>query len=114
MKIFDKSFKLYAYKHHDYNDLSFRVNDNFVLTYRLTHQEITNIFSGAFLQQGINLELSSRVKIYCVVKNNISVVRFTISTHGGNFNLRYSIIDFKNLIEEYNFQMSNKVKWDDK
>jgi hypothetical protein len=114
MKIFDKNFKLYAYKYKDYNDLSFRVNDNFVLTYRFTHEELKKLFSDAFLKPGIDLKLNCGVKIYCVIKRNISALRVSIFTAGGAFNLRYPIQDFKSLIDEYTFQMNNKVEWDDK
>jgi hypothetical protein len=113
MKPFNEYFKLYAYKKYDINDLSFRVNDNFVLTYRLTHDEIKQMFDGANTKDGINLQLKCGVKMYVVIKRNISAVRFTINTHGGNFNLRFTIEDFEKLISDYNFQMENRVKWDD-
>jgi hypothetical protein len=113
MKPFDQSFKLYAYKKYDINDISLRVNDNFVLTYRWTHNEIKQIFEGAYTHPGINIKLECGIKMYVVVKKNISAVRFTINTHGGNLNLRYTIEDFENLITDYNYQMSNTVKWDD-
>lgn len=112
MKPFDQSFKLYAYKKYDICDISLRVNDNFVLTYRLTHDEIKQIFEGAYTKPGINIKLSCGIKWYCVVKRNINGVRFTINTHGGNFNLRYPIEDFESLISDYNFQMLNTVEWD--
>jgi hypothetical protein len=113
MKTFNQPFKLYAYKKYDICDLSFRVNDNFVLTYRLTHSELTTIFKDAFTKQGINLHLACGIKIYSVVKQNISAVRFTINTYGGNFNLRYSVEDFEGLIKNYQYQMNNAVDWDD-
>jgi len=113
MKPFNEYFKLYAYKKYDINDLSFRVNDNFVLTYRLTHDEIKQMFAGADTKEGINLQLKCGVKMYVVIKRNISAVRFTINTHGGNFNLRFTIEEFQKLIENYKFQMENNVKWDD-
>jgi hypothetical protein len=113
MKPFDEEFKLYAYKKYDINDLSLRVNTNFVLTYRLTHDEMKQIFAGASTREGINLHLKCGVKMYVVIKRNISAVRFTINTHGGNFNLRFSIESFYGLMADYNFQMENNVKWDD-
>ena len=113
MKFFNEYFKLYAYKKYDINDLSLRVNDNFVLTYRLTHDEIKQMFEGAYTREGINLHLKCGVKLYVVIKRNISAVRFTINTHGGNINLRFAIDEFEKLITDYNFQMENRVKWDD-
>jgi len=113
MKTFNEDFKLYAYKKYDINDLSFRVNEKFVLTYRFTHDEMKQMFAGADTKEGINLHLKCGIKMYVVIKRNISAVRFTINTHGGNFNLRFSIEAFKNLIANYNFQMENNVKWDD-
>ena len=113
MKLFDEHFKLYAYKKYDINDLSLRVNDNFVLTYRLTHDEMKQMFEGANTKEGVNLHLKCGIKMYVVIKRNISAVRFTINTHGGNFNLRYTIEEFEKLINDYNFQMANPVKWDD-
>jgi len=113
MKPFNEQFKLYAYKKYDINDLSFRVHDNFVLTYRLTHDEIKQMFAGADTKEGINLQLKCGVKMYVVIKRNISAVRFTINTHGGNFNLRFGINEFLKLIDDYYFQMENAVKWDD-
>lgn len=113
MKTFNEDLKLYAYKKYDINDLSLRVNDNFVLTYRLTHDEIKQIFAGANTKEGINLQLKCGIKMYVVIKRNISAVRFTINTHGGNFNLRFTLSAFENLISNYNFQIENAVKWDD-
>jgi len=113
MKPFNEEFKLYAYKKYDINDLSLRVNNNFVLTYRLTHDEMKQIFAGANTREGINLHLKCGVKMYVVIKRNISAVRFTINTHGGNFNLRFTIEAFEGLMANYNFQMENNVKWDD-
>jgi hypothetical protein len=51
--------------------------------------------------------------MYVVVKRNISAVRFTINTHGGNFNLRFGIEEFNKLLIDYLFQIENNVKWDD-
>lgn len=113
MKLFTDAFKLYAYKKYDICDISFRVTDTFVLTYRLTHNEIKQLFSGAFEKPGINLKLECNVKIYAAVKRNIDALRLTINTHGGNINLRYEIKNFEDLIADYNYQMSNPVKWDD-
>lgn len=113
MKPFNEYFKLYAYKNYDINDLSIRVNDNFVLTYRLTHDEIKQMFEGAHTKEGINLHLKCGVKMYVVIKRNISAVRITINTQGGNLNFRHTIEDFGKLIADYKFQMENRVKWDD-
>jgi hypothetical protein len=113
MKPFNEDFKLYAYKKYDINDLSLRVNDNFVLTYRLTHDEIKQMFASANTKEGINLHLKCGIKMYVVIKRNISAVRFTINTHGGNFNLRFTTEAFESLISNYKFQMENAVKWDD-
>jgi len=110
---FFNSFKLYAYKKYDINDLSLKVNDNFVLTYRLTHQELKDIFAGAYEKPGINIKLECGVKLYCVVKFKLNAVRFTINTHGGNLNLRYHVDDFEKLKKDYEFQMNNAVEWDD-
>lgn len=112
MKPFNSPFKLYAYKNYDICDLSLRVSDNFVLTYRLTHEELKQIFEGAYTKPGINIKLSCGIKWYCVVKRNIDGVRFTINTHGGNINLRFEIKDFENLINDYHHQMSTPVEWD--
>ena len=113
MKTFDKSFKLYAYKKYDICDISLKVNDNFVLTYRWTHEEIKKIFEGAYTKPGINVQLECGTKMYAVVKTKFDAVRFTINTHGGNFNLRFPIIDFEELQKDYTFQMNNSVNWDD-
>lgn len=112
MQTFYEEFKLYAYKNYDINDLSLRVNNNFVLTYRFTHDEIKQMFAGANTKEGINLHLKCGIKMYVVIKYNISAVRFTINTHGGNFNLRFSLDSFAKLIADYDFQMGNAVKWD--
>lgn len=113
MKPFNEHFKLYAYKKYDINDLSLRVNDNFALTYRLTHSEIKQMFDGADTKDGINLHLVCGIKMYIVIKRNIAAVRFTINTHGGNINLRFTIEEFEKLIKDYNYQMNNTVEWDD-
>lgn len=113
MKLFSSPFKLYAYKKYDINDISLRINNNFVLTYRWTHDEIKQIFEGAYSKPGINIKLQCGVNMYVVVKKSIEAVRFTINTHGGNFNLRFTIPDFEALQQDYNFQMNNAVAWDD-
>lgn len=113
MKLFTAPFKLYAYKNYDINDLSLRVTDNFVLTYRFTHEELKQIFEGAYTKPGINIKLANGIKMYVVVKNNIQAVRFTINTHGGNINLRFSIPEFESLIADYQHQMTNPTEWDD-
>jgi hypothetical protein len=113
MKAFDQAFKLYAYKKYDICDISFRVTDTFVLTYRFSHDEMKQLFSGAYEKPGINIKLDCGIKIYAVVKKNIDALRLTINTHGGNINLRYEIKDFVALVDDYNFQMANPVKWDE-
>lgn len=113
MKEFGNNFKLYAYKKYDICDLSLKVTGNFVLTYRLTHDELKQIFQGSFEKEGINVRLNSGTKLYAVIKKNISALRLTINTHGGNFNLRYSVESFTNLISDYERQMNNPVDWDD-
>jgi len=114
MQPFTKVFKLYAYKKYDICDLSIRITDNFVLTYRLTHDEIKSLFSGAREKSGIRIKISSTgAYIYAVVKNNIQALRLTISANHCNFNVRTEILDFENLKEDYNFQMANPVAWDD-
>ena len=113
MKPFDTAFKLYAYKKYDICDISFRVADNFVLTYRLTHDELKQLFDGAYTKPGINIKLQCGIKVYAVVKKSIDALRLTINTHGGNINLRYEIFDFEQLIREYNYQMENPVSWDE-
>jgi len=113
MKPFNETFKLYAYKKYDICDLTLRVTDTFALTYRLTHDELRQIFTGAYDKPGVNVRLASGGKFYVVVKKSIDGVRFTITTHAGNFNLRYTIPDFESLIEDYNYQIENAVEWDD-
>jgi hypothetical protein len=112
MKLFTQTFKLYAYKNYDICDLTLRVTDTFAITYRLTHEELQQIFTGAYDKPGVNVRLASGGKFYVVVKNSIDGVRFTITTHAGNFNLRYTIPDFESLIADYNNQMSMPVEWD--
>jgi hypothetical protein len=113
MKPFSEAFKLYAYKNYNICDLTLRVTDTFAITYRLTHDELRQIFTGAYTQPGINVRLETGGKFYVVVKERIAAVRFTITTHAGNFNLRYTIPDFENLIADYNNQMNSPVEWDD-
>ena len=112
MKEFVDDFKLYAYKKYDICDLSLKVTGNFVLTYRFTHNELKQMFSNSFDKEGVNIRLNNGTKLYAVVKKNISALRLTINTHGGNFNLRYEVQRFTNLIAEYERQMNNPVDWD--
>lgn len=112
VKLFDKSFKLYAYKKYDICDLSFRVNDNFVLTYRLTHDQLKQMLEGAYEKPGVNVAISGG-KIYAVVKKSIDAVRVSITAHNATYNLRYSIEDWEVLNDAYKYQMYSPVDWDD-
>lgn len=112
MKGFDTNFKIYAYKKYDIVDISFKVNEALVLTYRFTHENINDLFKGAFTKEGVNIKLNSGVKVYSVIKQRLDAVRITIFTNGTGFNLRYPINDFENLIKEYNQQMITDTPWD--
>lgn len=110
---FHEDYKLYAYKKYDICDLSIRINFNFVLTFRLTHNELRSIFKGAYTKPGIRVKLSTGAYIYAVIKPNLNIVRFTISAHSCNYNIRLNIGNFEDLIRTYVVQMNSPQAWDD-
>lgn len=120
MKLFTETFKLYAYKNRDRCDLSIKVNDVLVLTFKLTHEEIKLMFDEYEVNDPVNnrygVEFTSKAGQYWFVmdKKKFQSVRITIGNHGVDFNFRVSYTNWNLLKLDYEQQMSNPMPWDDK
>lgn len=119
-KEFSNVFKLYAYKNRDRCDLSIRVNESLVMTYKLTHEEIKQFFDEYDIidsskdKYGVQLTSQAGQYWFVMLKRHFNAVRITVSNNGVDFNHRVDIDDWKNLIKSYDYQMSNPMEWDNK
>jgi hypothetical protein len=119
-KEFTETFKLYAYKNKDKCDLSIRVNEGLVMTFKLTHSELKQFFDEYdIIESSTNkygVQLTSKAGQYWFVmkKRHFNAVRITISNHGVDFNFRVDVDEWLDLIRTYNIQMSTPQEWDDK
>ncbi len=117
-KEFTTTFKLYAYKNKDRCDLSIRVNEGLVMTYKLTHRELKQFFDEYDIiapeENKYGVQLSSQAGQYWFVmlKRHFNAVRITVSNNGVEFNHRVDIEDWEDLIKEYDRQMSTPQAWD--
>ena len=119
-KEFTETFKLYAYKNKDRCDLSIRVNEGLVMTYKLTHDELKQFFDGYNIIDPVNdkygVQLTSNAGQYWFVmkKRHFNAVRITVGSNGVDFNFRVDINEWLDLINAYNVQMTTPQAWDDK
>jgi hypothetical protein len=117
-KEFSDTFKLYAYKNKDRCDLSIRVNEGLVMTYKLTHDEIKQFFNeydiidSAKDKYGVQLTSKAGQYWFVMLKRHFNAVRITVGNNGVDFNFRVDIQDWQNLIKTYDFQMSTAQPWD--
>jgi hypothetical protein len=117
-KEFSETFKLYAYKNKDRCDLSIKVNEGLVMTYKLTHDEIKQFFNeydtidSAKDKYGVQLTSKAGQYWFVMLKRHFNAVRITVGNNGVDFNFRVDIQDWQNLIKTYDFQMSTAQPWD--
>jgi hypothetical protein len=114
MKPFSDTFKLYAYKAQDRCDLSIRVHDELVISFRLTHNELKDLLEKSSRPEGIGLETRAGNYWYVTRKKSINGVRITAAIAGVDFNFRVSYNDWDTLKLTYEQQMSNPMPWDNK
>lgn len=120
MKLFTETFKLYAYKQYDKCDLSIRVSDQFVMTFKLTHSEIKKLFYEYNIiependRYGIQFRSNNGQHWFVMDKKHFQAVRITVGSNGVDYNFRVSYNEWNSLIEEYNKQMSSPQAWDEK
>lgn len=119
-KEFTEMFKLYAYKNKDKCDLSIRVNESCVMTFKLTHDEIKQFFDEYDIidpandKYGVQLTTKAGQYWFVMQKKHFNAVRITVSNNGMDFNFRVDIDDWLDLIRTYQVQMSTPQEWDDK
>ena len=118
-KEFTETFKLYAYKNKDKCDLSIRVNEGLVMTYKLTHDELKQFFNEYDIidtnnKYGVQIQTKAGQNWFVMHKRHFNAVRITISNQGIDFNFRVDVDDWLNLIETYKNQMSTPQEWDNK
>ena len=117
-KEFTETFKLYAYKNKDKCDLSIRVNEGLVMTFKLTHSELKQFFDEYdIIEPSTNkygVQLTSKAGQYWFVmkKRHFNAVRITVSNNGVDFNFRVDIDEWLDLIKTYDKQMSTPQAWD--
>jgi len=117
-KEFSETFKLYAYKNKDKCDLSIKVNEGLVMTYKLTHDEIKQFFNEYDIiepntdKYGVQLTSKAGQYWFVMLKRHFNAVRITVSNNGVDFNHRVDIDDWLDLIRTYNIQMSTPQAWD--
>ena len=117
-KEFTDIFKLYAYKNKDRCDLSIKVNENLVMTYKLTHDEIKQFFYEYDVidsdqdRYGVQLTSKAGQFWFVMLKRHFNAVRITVSNNGVDFNFRVDIDDWQELIRTYNAQMALPQPWD--
>jgi hypothetical protein len=110
MKLFQTQFKLYSYKNKDKCDLSIKVSDEFVLTFKLTHHELKSVLSC----KNTAVSFDSKAGQYWLAmdKAKFQCIRLTISNQGMEFNFRVRYEDFDCLRSEYENQQSSPQSWD--
>lgn len=119
-KEFTETFKLYAYKNKDRCDLSIRVNDGLVMTYKLTHDEIKQFFNeydiidDANDKYGVQLRSKAGQFWFVMLKRHFNAVRITVESNNIDFNFRVDLDEWLDLIRTYNIQMSTPQAWDNK
>ena len=119
-KEFTETFKLYAYKNIDKCDLSIRVNEGLVMTYKLTHDELKRFFDeydiidDANDKYGVQLRTKAGQFWFVMKKRHFNAVRITVESNSVDFNFRVDIEDWLDLIRTYNVQMSTPQPWDNK
>ena len=119
-KEFTTTFKLYAYKNKDKCDLSIRVNEGLVMTFKLTHSELKQFFDEYDIiepstnKYGVQLTTKAGQYWFVMKKRHFNAVRITVSNNGVDFNFRVDIDEWLDLIKTYNIQMSTPQEWDDK
>ncbi len=117
-KEFTTIFKLYAYKNKDRCDLSIKVNEGLVMTYKLTHDEIKQFFNeydiidNAHDKYGVQLTSKAGQYWFVMLKKHFNAVRITVGNNGVDFNFRVDIDDWNSLIKTYDHQMSTPQAWD--
>jgi hypothetical protein len=117
-KEFTTTFKLYAYKNKDRCDLSIKVNEGLVMTYKLTHDEIKQFFNEYDIiddtknKYGVQLTSKAGQYWFVMLKRHFNAVRITVGNNGADFNFRVDIDDWKGLIKTYDHQMSSPQAWD--
>lgn len=117
-KEFTTTFKLYAYKNKDRCDLSIKVNEGLVMTYKLTHEEIKQFFNeydiidSAKDKYGVQLTSKAGQYWFVMLKKHFNAVRITVGNNGVDFNFRVDIDDWNSLIKTYDHQMSTPQAWD--
>lgn len=118
MKPFTDTFKLCAYKNRDQCDLSIRLNDSTVMTFKLTHEEFRKITTEYTTNDPSNnlygVQFSSRADQFwsAMNKQDAQSVDIKIGNQGIDFNFRVSYNDWDLLKVEYRNQMSNIMPWD--
>lgn len=117
-KEFTTTFKLYAYKNKDRCDLSIKVNEGLVMTYKLTHDELKQFFNEYDIiddtknKYGVQLTSKAGQYWFVMLKKHFNAVRITVGNNGADFNFRVDIDDWLGLIKTYDHQMSTPQAWD--
>lgn len=117
-KEFTTTFKLYAYKNKDRCDLSIKVNEGLVMTYKLTHDELKQFFNEYDIiddtknKYGVQLTSKAGQYWFVMLKKHFNAVRITVGNNGADFNFRVDIDDWLGLIKTYDHQMSTLQAWD--
>lgn len=118
MKLFSDTFKLCVYKNRDQCDLSIRLNESTVMTFKLTHNEFRKIITEYTTNDPINgcygVQFTSQAGQYWFVMNKQSAyaIDMRIGNQGVDFNFRASYNDWDLLKFEYKNQISNIMPWD--
>lgn len=117
-KEFTTIFKLYAYKNKNRCDLSIKVNEHLVMTYKLTHEEIKQFFNEYDIiddtkdKYGVQVKSEAGQYWFVMLKKHFNAVRITVGNNGIDFNFRVDIAEWKDLIKTYDQQMSSPQAWD--
>jgi hypothetical protein len=120
MKLFSSTFKLYAYKNKDCCDLSIKVNDEFVMTFKLTHKEFVNMINDYAIidpdkdRYGVQFTSQAGQFWFIMDKKHFEAVRITVSSNGIDYNFRINYEDWEDLKNQYIDQMNSVQPWDNK
>ena len=120
MTLFTSTFKLYAYKQYDRCDLSIMVNEYLVLTFRLTHSELTMLLNDytqknlAENKFGAELKSLAGQNWFVMYKGNLNIVRLTVGANGVDYNFRVPHSEWELLKLTYEQQMLHPMEWDSK
>ena len=117
MTKFTEVYKLYTFKNKNRANLSLRVNDDFVIEYQLTIDQLSDILNN--WQQGI--EITTKHNHWLIeykeysprpIRDYSPYVRVSVNHQGVKFHYRLTTSQMQQLEHDFDYQLSNTMHWD--